>query len=221
MNQAARCTNRRRAAGLAALAAVLALPALAVEPQGRAPKDLATGLDALRADFNAARGMTRFLVVASPTCPACRHGVDVIRDRILARPEQPPWRGFGAVVEWGIRTGERAPRAVLIASAAATIAAVFGIAHLRLDTSLSRMRPDDHPSLRAEKNLVASFAVPLDTATVTVPGGSVADALDRADAVASALRAQAPEGSAVSTPSDWIVSGDRLTRRLAALGRRS
>ncbi len=126
-------------------------------------------------------------------------------------------RGYAAVVEAGLRWSERRRGAVLVAAAVATALSILGIARLSVDTDLRRMRPEDHPALRAERRLVASFAVPLDTATVMVPGRDEGDALDRAAATASILRSRLPASAQVSSPSDWIVTGHRAEARVAAL----
>ena len=126
-------------------------------------------------------------------------------------------RGYAAIVGAALRAGERRPKTVLLTATIATVAAAAGLARLHVDPDLRRMRPEDHPALRAERRLVASFAVPLDTATFLVKGKDAEDALDRADAVASILRGRLPDGARVVTPSDWIVTGKRAERRLAAL----
>ena len=137
--------------------------------------------------------------------------------RWARRPARAERLRFGALVEQGIRWGTTRPRAVLAIALAVTALSGAGIARLRIDTDLRRMRPDDHPSLVAERRLVASFPVPLDTATITVPGLDAEQALDRAEAVATALRGRLAPGADVSAPSDWIVTGARAARRLDAL----
>ncbi|HJQ97565.1 MAG TPA: MMPL family transporter [Candidatus Polarisedimenticolaceae bacterium] len=126
-------------------------------------------------------------------------------------------RGYAAIVEAALRASERRPKAVLLAATIATIAASAGVARLHVDPDLRRMRPEDHPALSAERRLVASFAVPLDTATFLVKGKDAEDALDRADAVASILRERLPHDAQIVAPSDWIVTGKRAERRLARL----
>ena len=134
------------------------------------------------------------------------------------RPARESGRGYAAVVEAGFRWSRRRPGTVLAAAAIALGLALAGVTRLDVDTDLRRMRPEDHPALKAERRLVASFDVPLDTATVMVRGGDADAALDRADAVASILRARLPKTAEVSSPSDWIVTGARARRRAAALG---
>jgi len=141
----------------------------------------------------------------------------LIARRWKSRPARERGRSYALVVEAGLRWSQTRRATVLVVASLATLLAVAGIARLRLDTDLRRMRPEDHPAVRAERRLVASFAVPLDTATVLVPGRDESETLDRADAVASLLRAKAPGGAEVSSPSDWIVTGSRSARRVAAL----
>ena len=137
--------------------------------------------------------------------------------RWTRRPGRKPVLRFGAIVETGIRLGTGRPRAVLAAALAVTASAAWGITRLEIDTDLRRLRPEDHPSLQAERALLASFPVPLDTATITVPGRDAEDALDRADGVASMLRTRLPGAAEVSSPSDWIVTGARARDRIEAL----
>ena len=137
--------------------------------------------------------------------------------RWARRPGKRPVIRFGALVEAGIRAGTTRPRTVLGVTALVTAAAAAGIARLDIDTDLRRMRPEDHPALRAEQRLLASFPVPLDTATIIVPGVDAEQALDRADAVAALLRARLDPSADIRSPSDWIVTGERARQRLVAL----
>lgn len=50
---------------------------------------LAEGLAPLVADFNGAAGRSRFLAILSPTCPACLHGADAIREAVLTADPSP------------------------------------------------------------------------------------------------------------------------------------
>jgi predicted exporter len=126
-------------------------------------------------------------------------------------------RGFGWAVEAGVRAGQARPRAALVLCAALTVLGAAGALRLTLHTDLRRLRPSDHPTVRAEAALVRDFDLGIDTSTVTVPGASVDDALDRAGAIAALARAELPEAS-VSSPSDWILGEARMRERIAALG---
>ena len=137
--------------------------------------------------------------------------------RWRSRDARESGRGYAAIVEAALRASERRPKTVLLLATIATVAAGAGVARLHVDPDLRRMRPEDHPALRAERRLVASFAVPLDTATFLVKGRDAEEALDRADAVASILRSRLPSDAQVVAPSDWIVTGKRAERRVAAL----
>jgi predicted RND superfamily exporter protein len=137
--------------------------------------------------------------------------------RFWKRTDRPArFRGFGWMVTAGVRAGSGAPRLALALCALLSAASLFGIARLDIDPDMRRLRPTDHPAARAELALVNDFGVGLDTSTVTVPGRDVADALDRAAAVAGLTRATYPQAQ-VATPSDWIVEGTRLDDRMAAL----
>lgn len=131
-------------------------------------------------------------------------------------PDRMRWRGFSWMVTAGVRAGSGAPRASLAVCGAITLVGLVGLGRAGLDTDLRRLRPTDHPAARAEGELVAEFGVGLDTSTIVVPGATVDEALDRADAVAGLARAELPAAQ-VSSPSDWIVSGARLRSRLDAL----
>lgn len=141
----------------------------------------------------------------------------LIARRWKKRSERPPWRGFGAIVTWGIGVGTRAPRSSLAIALVLTVVGALGATRLTLDTDLRRLRPTDNPAAAAERDLVRDFGVGLDTSTVTLRGSTQDEALDRADAVARLLRSDLPGNADVSSPSDWIVGGERLSRRLAAL----
>jgi predicted RND superfamily exporter protein len=130
------------------------------------------------------------------------------------RPERR--RGFGWLVEAGVRAGTARPFAALAVCGALTILGAAGAARLTLDTELRRLRPSDHPTVRAETALIRDFGLGIDTSTVTVAGAGVDDALDRADAVAALARVELP-GAEVASPSDWLVTGERLAARLKAL----
>jgi predicted RND superfamily exporter protein len=132
------------------------------------------------------------------------------------QPDRPRWRGFGWAVEAGVRAGTGRPRLTLSVCALLALAGVFGATRLTLDTDLRRLRPTDHPAAAAELDLAQEFGIGIGTSTVTVPGRSVAEALDRADAIAGLARAALPAAE-VSSPSDWVISGERLRARLSAM----
>lgn len=140
----------------------------------------------------------------------------ILVSRLWKRVRAPRWRGFGWFVTWGVRAGGGFPRASLAACALLTLASIVGVTRLSLDTDMRRLRPSDHPAARAEERLVKDFGIGLDTSTITVEGRDVDRALDRAAAVASIVRERYPDAEIV-TPSDWLVQGDRLAARVAAL----
>lgn len=128
-----------------------------------------------------------------------------------------PLRSFSGIVEGAVRVGREHPRATVgFVGAVCAVAALFA-SRLTLDTDLARLRPEDPAMTRAERELAEGFGVGLDTTTVIVRAGTSADALDRAAAVAALLREALPAGAGVSSPSDWIVSGERLRHRLREL----
>jgi predicted RND superfamily exporter protein len=128
------------------------------------------------------------------------------------------WRRFGQPAVDGV-TGfaARRPAAVLAAAAVLSAVSAWGVSRLELSTDLRSLRPEDHPALEAERLLVETFGVGLDTFTVVVRGRTLDEALDGAARVRPVLaRTLGPEAE-ISAPSDWLLRGERLARRLREL----
>lgn len=143
---------------------------------------------------------------------------------LLAFPDRPRsrwpklWRRWGApalaaVVGFAVRR----PAVVLLGAALVSGVSAWGLARLDLSTDLRSLRPADHPALRAERRLVESFAVGLDTFTVVARGRTLGGALDGAAAAGRVLRARLGEEAEITSPSDWLIQGERLRRRLGEL----
>lgn len=132
------------------------------------------------------------------------------------RTERRSWRLLGRLVALCVTTGSRAPRVTLIGAAVITIAACVALGRLRIDADLGRLRPEHHPAVHAERGLARDFGLGLDTTSVIVPAPDLETALDRAASVAEITRRTVPAAE-VTTPSDWIVGGERRRKRLAAL----
>jgi uncharacterized protein len=140
------------------------------------------------------------------------------------------WRRFWDPLFAGL-TGfaARRPRLVLGLALLATAAAAAGLPRLRLDVDLRALRPADHPAAAAERLVIEEFGIGLDASTVVVRGPDLAAALDAADRVRTVLAgalADLPGSgpgngteatSTITSPSDWMVAGERLRRRRAAL----
>jgi predicted RND superfamily exporter protein len=134
------------------------------------------------------------------------------RPRLWARWGQPGLRALA-------RLPVRRPREVLAAALALSAFAAWGLSRAALSTDLRALRPADAPSAAAERLLVESFSLGIDTLSVVVRGGDLDQALDRAAAAAALLRQRLPSPAEVLTPSDWLVQGARRARRLAELRR--
>lgn len=137
----------------------------------------------------------------------------------LAAPAPPRlWARWGLpALRWTARAAARRPWVVLTAAAALSAAAAWGLARSTLSTDLRALRPADAPTSAAERQLVESFSLGLDTLSVVIPGRDLAQALDRAAAAARLLRERLGPAADVTSPSDWLVEGARRQRRLAEL----
>ncbi|MEA2560378.1 MAG: uncharacterized protein QOH06_1882 [Acidobacteriota bacterium] len=128
------------------------------------------------------------------------------------------WRSWGHPILRGtVGFAARRPIAVLVGSALLTVASVWGLTRLELSTDLRSLRPSDHPSARAEQLLVETFSVGLDTFTVVARGKDLGEALDRAAAAREVLEARLGPSAEITSPSDWLIEGERLRRRLDEL----
>jgi predicted RND superfamily exporter protein len=128
------------------------------------------------------------------------------------------WRRFGQpALEAAVGFAARRPMIVLAVSALLTAASAWGISRLSFSTDLRSLRPADHPSAEAERLLVETFGVGLDTFTVVAPGRTLAESLDKAAAVRPVLAARLGPAAAITSPAEWLAGGRRLERRLREL----
>jgi uncharacterized protein len=134
------------------------------------------------------------------------------RPRLWARWGQPGLRALA-------RVAVRRPWAVVAAALGLSAFGAWGLSRAVLSTDLRALRPANAPSVAAEKLLVESFSLGIDTLSVVVRGRDLDQALDRAAAVAALLRRRLGAGAEIATPSDWLVLGSRRERRLAELRR--
>ncbi len=134
------------------------------------------------------------------------------RPRLWARWGQPGLRALA-------RTAVGRPWAVVAVALGLSVFGAWGLSRAALSTDLRALRPADAPSAAAEKLLVESFSLGIDTLSVVVRGRDLEQALDRAAAVAALLRRRFGAGAEIAAPSDWLVLGSRRERRLAELRR--
>jgi predicted RND superfamily exporter protein len=134
------------------------------------------------------------------------------RPRLWARWGQPGLRALA-------RVAVGRPWAVVAAALGLSVFGAWGLSRAALSTDLRALRPANAPSVAAEKLLVESFSLGIDTLSVVVRGRDLDQALDRADAIAALLRRRLGAGAEIATPSDWLVLGSRRARRLAELRR--
>ncbi|HVG08971.1 MAG TPA: MMPL family transporter [Thermoanaerobaculia bacterium] len=128
------------------------------------------------------------------------------------------WRQWGhPVLGWTVGVAARRPIAILVGSAVLTAASIWGLTRLELSTDLRSLRPSDHPSARAEQLLVETFSLGLDTFSVVAQGKDLGEALDRAAEARRVLKARLGPSAEITSPSDWLVEGERLRRRLGEL----
>lgn len=111
----------------------------------------------------------------------------------------------------------RRPGRVLAGAVLLSVLAAWGLSRLELSTDLRSLRPADHPSMEAERLLVETFSVGLDTFSVVARGESLDAALDRAAAARRVLEARLGPEAEITSPADWLIGGERLERRLAEL----
>lgn len=128
------------------------------------------------------------------------------------------WLRFGfPALKTAVGQAARRPIAALAMAALLSTLSVWGVSRLGLSTDLRSLRPKDHPSLRVEELLVEKFGVGLDTFTVIARGRDLGEALDRAAKVRPVLEAGLGPRAEITTPSDWLVLGERRARRLREL----
>lgn len=128
------------------------------------------------------------------------------------------WRRWGhPALKGTVGFAARRPAVVLLGAALLTAVSVWGVTRLDLSTDLRSLRPKDHPSARAEQLLVETFSVGLDTFSVVAQGKTLGDALDRAAVARRVLEERLGPSADIASPSDWLVDGERLRRRLEEL----
>jgi predicted RND superfamily exporter protein len=128
------------------------------------------------------------------------------------------WGNWGQPVLRGtIGFAARRPWIVLAATALLSIASAWGLARLELSTDLRSLRPKNHPLARAEQLLVETFSVGLDTFSVVAQGRTLDEALDRAAVAQRLLRERLGSSAEITSPTEWIVQGERRERRLREL----
>lgn len=128
------------------------------------------------------------------------------------------WRSWGhPAVQRTVGFAVGRPRIVLVAAALLSIASAWGLARLELSTDLRSLRPKNHPLARAEQLLVETFSVGLDTFSVVAQGRTLGEALDRAAVAQRLLRERLGPSAEITSPTDWIVQGERRDRRLREL----
>lgn len=139
-------------------------------------------------------------------------------NRVKPQRREGLWQRLGQPVLRGtVGFAARRPVLVLVGSALLTAASFWGLARLELSTDLRSLRPKDHPSARAERLLVETFSVGLDTFSVVAQGKDLGEALDRAAAARKVLEARLGPSAEITSPSDWLIEGERLRRRLDEL----
>jgi predicted RND superfamily exporter protein len=137
---------------------------------------------------------------------------------VTPRPPARLWRRVGQpALERTVDLAARRPGPVLAGALLLTAVSAWGIARLDFNADLRSLRPADHPATEAERLLVESFSLGLDTFTVVAQGRDLGEALDRAAAARRVLAARLGPEAEITSPSDWLIQGRRLERRLEEL----
>ncbi|HEV8578632.1 MAG TPA: MMPL family transporter [Thermoanaerobaculia bacterium] len=130
------------------------------------------------------------------------------------------WQRFGQPsLEAAVGFASRRPAMILALATLLTALSAWGLSRLSFSTDLRSLRPADHPSAEAERLLVETFAVGLDTFTVVAPGRTLDEALDKAAAVRPVLESRLGSQAEITSPAEWLIQGRRLERRLRELRR--
>jgi predicted RND superfamily exporter protein len=159
---------------------------------------------------------TLVILVTTATLGAALLLVFPERPRTLGPPRL--WSRFGQpLLGAAVGLSSRRPVPVLAALALLTAVSAWGLGRLGLDTDLRSLRPADHPSLAAENLLVERFGVGLDTFTVVARGRTLEEALDAAARVPPVLAAKLGPEAQITTPTEWLVVGERRAGRLREL----
>jgi predicted RND superfamily exporter protein len=128
------------------------------------------------------------------------------------------WPRFGEPALAGLAAfASRRSRPLLVATALLSAFSLWGLTRLTFNADPRALRPADHPALLAERLLVQEFAVGLDTLSVVVRGRDLDAALDRAALVRRLLATELGPAAEITAPSDWLIRGERLRRRLDEL----
>jgi uncharacterized protein len=128
------------------------------------------------------------------------------------------WQRFGQpALQAAVGFSSGRPAAILAGAALLTALSVWGVSRLSFSTDLRSLRPADHPSAEAERLLVDTFAVGLDTFTVVAPGRTLGEALDKAAAARPVLEARLGREAEITSPAEWLIQGRRLELRLREL----
>jgi predicted RND superfamily exporter protein len=120
---------------------------------------------------------------------------------------------FAALVAFSVRR----PRSVLLGALGLSLLALGGLPRLSLNPDLRTLRPDDPESTTAERMLFTKFGLGLDTTTVVLKDRDLPHALDDAARVRKILEGALGPAADITSPADWMVTGDRMAERLAAL----
>ncbi len=160
-------------------------------------------------------------LVATIVVSSALVALPAVASRAGGLPARPRWWA-----RWGLpalrrlaRASARHSWAVLSGVAVFSLFAAWGLSRSTLSTDLRALRPANAPTAEAERQLVESFSLGLDTLSVVIPGRDLDEALDRAAAVREVLRRRLGPAAEVTSPSDWLVQGARRARRLAELRR--
>src|SRR5258708_30968479 len=146
-----------------------------------------------------ALGVLATLLAAGPSSAALVAGFPgaaartPARARLWARWGQPGLRALA-------RVAVGRPWAVVAVALGLSVFGAWGLSRAALSTDLRALRPADAPSVAAEKLLVESFSLGIDTLSVVVRGPDLEQALDRAAAVAALLRRRVGAGGPSPPP---------------------
>ncbi len=136
--------------------------------------------------------------------------------RTLRQPRL--WQSFGfPALRGSVELAAKRPMVVLAGAALLSALSIWGLGRLGLNTDLRSLRPADHPSTRAERLLVEKFGLGLDTFTVVARGRDLGEALDEAARAVPVLEASLGPQAEITTPTAWLVQGERRERRLREL----
>lgn len=128
----------------------------------------------------------------------------------------PLWTTIGRFVNGAVTFAESYPKAVVGAAALLTMVLGAATVHLRLESNLEVLRPDNNPMAAAERVLARGFGIGEDTATILVHGADLDETLLKAQRVRTAINAADPD-IAVLSPDLRLAGPKAAVRRLHAL----